>query len=300
MDVVISGASGLIGEALTNDLRQRGHRVIRLVRRAPGTDELAWDPPAGGIDADGLEGIDAVVNLGGAGIGDHRWTDVYKAEIRDSRVRSTTLLAQTLAKLHRRPSVFLSASAVGYYGNRGDEILTETSSGGHGFLSDICQEWEASTGAASEAGIRTVHLRTGIVLSVKGGALAKQLPLFRFGLGGRFGFGRQWQSWIAIDDYVAAISHLLSSTVTGPVNFTAPNPVANAEFTKTLARVMHRPAFLAIPKFGPSLLLGSELAQTLLYDGQRVLPEVLSCDGFTWRYPLLDEALHKLLDASDH
>jgi NAD dependent epimerase/dehydratase family enzyme/uncharacterized protein YndB with AHSA1/START domain len=209
------------------------------------------------------------------------------------------LLATTIAKLQKPPSVFLSGSAMGYYGNRGDEELTETSSAGTGFLSDICTQWEAASAPAAEAGIRTALLRTGIVLSPDGGALAKQLPLFRLGLGGRFGRGRQWQSWIAIDDHVRAMEHLLTTEVSGPVNLTAPNPVTNAEFTATLAHVMHRPALLPIPKFGPSLLLGSELAQSLLYDSSRVLPAALTASSFEWTLPTLDDALHHLLGA-DH
>ncbi|MCU1346419.1 MAG: Epimerase [Acidimicrobiia bacterium] len=299
MDVVISGSSGLIGTALIDRLRSHGHRVVRLVRREAGTDELSWDPAAGGIDAAGLEGVDAVVHLSGAGIADHRWTDAYKGEVLSSRTRSTSLLAATLAKLQRPAKVLLSGSAIGYYGNRSNESLTEASAAGSGFLPDVCRQWEAAAAPAVEAGIRTAFLRTGIVLSADGGALAKQLPLFRYGLGGKFGRGQQWQSWIAMADYVAAIEHLLTADVAGPVNLTAPNPVTNAEFTATLGHVLHRPAVLPIPKFGPSLLLGRELTQALLYDSARVFPNALTDSGFVWSLPLLDDALHSIL-GHDH
>jgi len=299
MDVVISGSSGLIGTALTARLRSQGHRVVRLVRHEAGPDEVSWDPSAGGIDAAGLEGLDAAIHLSGAGIADHRWTDAYKAEILSSRTRTTTLLATTLAKLQRPPKTLLSGSAIGYYGNRGDEELTEAAGPGRGFLSEVCQQWEAATAPAAEAGIRTCLLRTGIVLTPDGGALAKQLPFFRFGLGGRFGGGHQWQSWITLDDHVRAMEHLLTAELSGPVNLTAPNPVTNAEFTATLAHVMHRPALLPIPKFGPGLLLGPELAQSLLYDSARVLPAALRASSFEWTAPTLDEALHGLL-GGDH
>jgi uncharacterized protein (TIGR01777 family) len=295
MDVLISGSSGLIGTALATSLRSHGHRVISLVRREATDEEVSWDPGAGGIDAEGIEGLDAVIHLAGAGIGDHRWTDAYKAEILTSRTRSTALLSSTLAKLQRPPKVFLSGSAIGYYGDRGDEELTESSGAGHGFLSDVCVQWEAAAAPASEAGVRTARLRTGIVLSAEGGALAKQLPLFRFALGGRFGRGKQWQSWIAMDDHVRAVEHLLTAEVAGPVNLTAPNPVTNADFAATLGHVMGRPALLPIPKFGPSLLLGSELAQSLLYDSARVLPAALTASSFEWSTPTLDDALHGIL-----
>ena len=296
MRVVMSGSSGLIGTALVASLRSQGHTVVRLVRRSAGTsDEISWDPAAGTLDAASLDGADAVVNLSGAGIGDRRWSDAYKRELLDSRLHTTDLLARTIAATERRPSVFLSGSAIGWYGPRGDEELTESSTAGSGFLADICEKWEEATGPAEAAGVRTAHLRTGIVLSPSGGALKKQLPLFKLGLGGRFGRGTQWQSWISIDDEVAAIEHLLTADVAGPVNLTAPNPVTNREFTKVLASVLKRPAFVPIPSFGPKLVLGGELADALLFTGQRVLPERLQASGYLFRHPTLEVALRALL-----
>ena len=299
MDVAITGASGLIGKALVAALGRAGHRPIRLVRTpATGTDEIAWDPAKGTIDSDSLDGVDAVVHLAGAGIGDHRWTAAYKATVLDSRVQGTTLIATTLAAMRRPPRALLSGSAVGYYGPRGDEELTEESPAGTGFLADVCAAWEGATKPAEGAGIRVVHLRTGVVLSRAGGALRKQLPLFKWGLGGRMGSGRQWQSWIAIADEVGAIVHLLQHEVAGPVNLTAPNPVTNLGFTKALATALRRPVFLPIPSFGPKLLLGGELAEALLFTGQRVLPSRLQASGFAFRYPALEGALRAELDRS--
>ncbi len=296
MDVVISGSSGLIGSALVGALRAAGHRPVRLVRRpAAGADEIAWDPAAGQIDAASLEGVGAVVHLAGAGIGDRRWTEAYKQQILESRTASTSLLATTVASLGRPPAVFLSGSAIGFYGASATETFTERSPHGSGFLAEVCVAWEAAAAPAVDAGIRTAFLRTGIVLSPAGGALRKQLPLFRLGLGGRFGSGRQWQSWISIDDEVAAIIHLLTSSVHGPVNLTAPNPVTNGEFTKTLGRVLRRPAVLPVPRFAPALLLGGELADNLLFTGQRVLPEVLLADGYAFRHAELEDCLRALL-----
>jgi uncharacterized protein (TIGR01777 family) len=243
-----------------------------------------------------FQGIDAVVHLAGAGIGDKRWTDSYKMEILESRTRGTRLLAETMASLEVKPSVFLSGSAIGIYGVRDDEELTEQSSIGSGFLADVCRDWEAAAAPATQAGIRTVLLRTGIVLSPKGGALKKQLPLFKLGLGGKFGNGKQWQSWISITDEVNAIIHLLTSSVSGPVNLTAPQPVTNSDFTRTLASVVSRPAIVPIPSFGPKLLLGGELANALLFTGQRVVPSVLSNDGFQFAHPTLESALRALLN----
>jgi len=295
--VVISGSSGLIGSALVEHLRAGGHRVTRLVRggAASGTDTAPWDPAAGTLAPSVIDGVDAVVNLSGAGIGDHRWTDAYKRELLDSRTLTTGLLARTIAQVERPPSAFISGSAIGWYGARGDEELDETSTPGDTFLADICVQWEAATAPAEAAGVRTAHIRTGIVLSGRGGALKKQLPLFKLGLGGKFGSGKQWQSWISIDDEIAAITHLLTSTLAGPVNLTAPNPVTNREFTKVLSDVLHRPALLPIPSFGPKLLLGGELAEALLFTGQRVLPAQLEVDGFRFAHPTLGDALQAML-----
>jgi uncharacterized protein len=239
-----------------------------------------------------------VIHLAGAGIADHRWTDEYKRELRESRTTPTRLLAEAIAGLDRRPAVMLSASAIGWYGPRRDESLDEQSAPGSGFLADICRDWEAATAPAVTAGIRVVHLRTGIVLSAKGGALKKQLPLFKLGLGGKFGDGTQWQSWISMPDQVGAISHLLTAEVSGPVNLTAPTPVTNAEFTAALADALHRPAFVPIPSFGPKLLLGGELAESLLFTGQRVLPAALLAAGYRFEHPTLDVALRALLAKS--
>jgi hypothetical protein len=295
MDVAISGSSGLIGTALVTALSDAGHRPVRLVRREPSGDEIRWDPDGGSIDSASLEGVGGVVHLAGAGIGDHRWTDEYKLEILRSRTKSTVLLAGALADLGKPPSVLVSGSAIGFYGDRGDELLDEASAAGTGFLPEVCVAWEAATVAAEQAGIRVAHIRTGIVLSRQGGALKKQLPLFKAGAGGKLGSGRQWQSWISIEDEVGAILHLLAADVRGAANLTAPNPVRNAELAKTLAGVLGRPSFLPIPSFGPKLLLGSELADNLLFAGQRVSPTVLQTAGYEFRHPTLEVALRAVL-----
>ena len=296
MKILITGASGLIGQALTTSLKAAGHTTVAAVRREPRrNDEVQWNPKTGVMSASAFDGVDAVVHLAGAGIGDKRWTDAYKMEILESRTLGTALLANTMASLDKKPQVFLSGSAIGIYGVRDDTELSETATIGTGFLADVCRDWEAAAAPAQAAGIRTVLLRTGIVLSPKGGALKKQLPLFNLGLGGRFGNGKQWQSWISITDEVNAIIHLLSSTVSGPVNLTAPTPVTNAEFTSTLASVVSRPALIPIPSFGPKLLLGGELANALLFTGQRVTPNALLADGFTFTHPTLETALRALL-----
>ena len=298
MRVVISGATGLIGTALTDHLRAEGHQVVRLVRGRPGANDVQWDPAAGVLPDDALDGAQAVINLAGAGIGDHRWTDEYRATLRDSRLRSTTLLAERMAERGTagdNPGVLISASAIGYYGARGDEELDEASAGGDDFLATLCRDWEGATAPAAGAGARVAFLRTGIVLTPKGGALKKMLPLFKFGLGGRFGSGRQWQSWITLADEVAAITHLLTADVEGPVNLTAPSPVTNREFTEVLGSVLHRPTFMTVPRFGPKLLLGGELADALLFTGQRVLPRVLQDGGFQFQHPTLEVGLRAVL-----
>jgi uncharacterized protein (TIGR01777 family) len=295
VDVAISGSSGLIGTALIQALTAAGHRAVRIVRGAATGDAVLWDPQADTIDAGALEGMDAVVHLAGAGIGDHRWTDAYKQELVDSRVRGTTLIATTLAGRQRPPAVLVSASAVGWYGDRGDDTVDERSGPGSGFLAELCQQWEAAADPARAAGIRVVHTRSGIVLSDKGGALKKQLLLFKLGLGGRFGSGQQWQSWIGLDDEVGAILHALTADIAGPVNLTAPNPVRNIEFTKTLGSVLHRPTILPVPSFGPKLLLGPELADVLLFEGQRVMPTVLESSGYAFRHPTLEACLRAIL-----
>jgi uncharacterized protein (TIGR01777 family) len=297
MKILITGASGLIGQALTKQLNASGHTTVAAVRREPRrNDEVQWNPATGEMSPSAFDGVDAVVHLAGAGIGDKRWTDSYKMEILQSRTLGTALLADTMASLATKPSVFLSGSAIGIYGQRDDTELGEDATIGTGFLADVCRDWEAASASASAAGIRTVLLRTGIVLSPKGGALKKQLPLFKLGLGGKFGNGKQWQSWISITDEVNAIIHLLTSNLSGAVNLTAPNAVTNAEFTRVLAGVVSRPAILPIPSFGPKLLLGGELADALLFTGQRVVPNALVADGFQFAHPTLDVALRALLN----
>ena len=295
MNVLVTGSSGLIGTALIKKLSAHGHEVTRLVRRTPRPGEVRWNPDDGSIEKAALGQIDAVVHLAGAGIGDHRWTPEYKQQLIDSRMRGTELVAKTMAELDHKPTVLVSASAIGIYGDRGDEVLDETSTVGTGFLADLCVQWEAATEAAAAAGIRVAHLRTGIVLSEHGGALKKQLPLFKLGLGGRIGSGRPWQSWVSLDDEVGAIMHLLSSQRSGAFNITAPNPVTQGEFVKELGRALHRPTVLPIPTFGPKLLLGGELVDNLLLSGQRVLPRALLDDGYTFEHPTLAAALGALL-----
>jgi uncharacterized protein (TIGR01777 family) len=295
--VAITGSSGMIGSALVTALHDAGHSTVRVVRGRGGAarDAVVWDPKADTIDAAGLEGVDGVVHLAGAGIADHRWTDAYKHELLGSRVLGTGLIARTIASLEQPPTVLVSASGIDWYGDRGDDVVDETAGPGEGFLADLCRQWEAAADPARAAGIRVVHTRSGIVLSPDGGALKKQLPLFKLGLGGRFGSGRQWVSWMAIDDEVAAMMHLLTADVAGPVNLTSPHPVTNAEFTKTLGAVLHRPTVLPIPSLGPKLLVGSELAHVLLYESKRVVPRVLEASGFQFRHPTLDGALRALL-----
>ena len=295
--IAISGASGLIGSALSAALIADGHTVVPLVRRSarPGESAVEWDPSAGTIDAAGLEGIDAVVHLAGAGIGDHRWNDAYKREVLESRTRGTELLATTLAGLDSPPAVMVSGSAIGIYGDTGDSAVDETAPHARDFLASVCTQWEAAAAPAAEAGIRVPLLRTGIVLSPEGGALAKLLPLFKLGAGGRMGSGRQWWSWISLADEVSVIRWLIDNDVTGPVNATAPEPVTNAEMTKTLGTVLHRPTLLPVPSFGPKLLLGSELAQALLFTSQRVVPKVLTDHHFQFAHPTLESALRAML-----
>lgn len=296
MDVVVTGSSGLVGSALVPALWEAGHTVRRLVRRAPsGPDEVRWDPEAGTIDAEGLAGIDAAVHLAGEGIAEKRWTPEQKRRLLESRTKGTRLLAETMAALDPRPSVLLSGSAVGFYGDGGEAELTESSPAGSGFLPDLVQQWEAAARPAVDAGIRTAFLRSGVVLSADGGAMAKTLPLFKLGLGGPIGDGKQWWPWIAIDDEVGAIVHLLTTDVSGPVNLTAPQPVRFKEYAKAQGRALHRPAFLPVPRLGPKLLLGSELADALLGDSQRVLPTRLLESGYEFRQPDIASAMDVLL-----
>ncbi|HTZ07565.1 MAG TPA: TIGR01777 family oxidoreductase [Acidimicrobiales bacterium] len=297
MRVIVTGSTGLIGRSLTGALRARGDEVVGLVRRAPqGAGEARWDPAAGQLDPALLEGADGVVHLAGAGIGDRRWTAGRRREIVASRVDSTALVARTLARLERPPEVLVSASAVGWYGDRGDEELTEESGAGTGFLAEVCQAWEEATGEAAAAGRRVVRLRSGVVLSASGGALRRQLPLFRLGLGGRLGDGRQWLSWIAVDDEVGIILHALEDrSLAGAVNATAPAPVTNREFTAALGAVLHRPTVAAVPRAALRLALGPELAAEMVLASQRVLPSRVVAAGYRFRHATVDAALRAVL-----
>ena len=296
MKVAVTGSNGLIGSALVPALRAAGHEVVRLVRRPPVTrDEVRWDPADGTIDTAGLRGIDAAVNLAGEGIGEHRWTDEQKRRIRESRTKGTSLLASTMGALDPKPAVLLSGSAVGIYGDGGERELTEASSPGEGFLADVVVDWEAAAEPARAAGIRTVFLRTGVVLSPRGGAMKKVLPLFKLGLGGPIGSGTQWLPWIAIDDEVGAIVHLLTADIDGPVNLVAPEPARYRDYAKALGRALHRPAVLPTPMLGPRLLLGRELADALLGDSQRVVPTQLIQSGYRFQHTGVDEAVRSLL-----
>jgi uncharacterized protein (TIGR01777 family) len=298
VDVAVTGSHGLVGSALVAALLRAGHRAVRVVRATPaGGDELGWDPRAGVIDAAGLEGIDAVVHLAGAGIGDKRWTPGRKQLILESRTRGTDLLARTLATLDHKPAVLISASGVDYYGPHGDETLTEQSPRGTGFLAEVCARWEGATKPAEHAGIRVARIRTGPVLAADGGLLGRLLLPFRMGLGGRVGTGEQYFSWIALDDHVGAILHLLTLDGTaGAYNHTAPSPVTNREFTETLGRVLHRPTKIPTPLLPLRLRYGSELVDELLLAGQRVLPKRLEGDGYRFAHPTLQGALRAALD----
>jgi uncharacterized protein (TIGR01777 family) len=296
MDVVVSGSHGLIGRALVEALAGAGHRPIRLVRGASTeADTVRWDPAGGTIDARALDGVDAVVHLAGEGIAEKRWTAEQKRKILESRTRGTSLLAETLAGLANPPRVLVSASAIGYYGERGDDVLTEDEPPAATFIGEVVTAWEAAAAPAAAAGIRVAHPRTGIVLSTKGGALAESLPIFKLGIGGRFGSGRQYWSWISLHDEVRGLLWLLDHEVSGPVNFTAPEPVTNAVFAKALGKALHRPAVFPIPKLGPAIKLGRELAQELLYTSSRVVPAELLASGFTFDHPDIDTALHAVL-----
>lgn len=295
MKIAVTGASGLVGAALVPALEAAGHEIVRLVRRRPAsTGELEWDPQAGTIDAAGLAGTDGAVHLSGATIG-RRWTKARKAEILDSRVKSTRLLAETLASLDPHPSALVCAGGIGIYGDRGDEILTEESELGSGFLSDVGRAWESACDPARTAGIRVVNLRAGIVLSREGGALPRMLTPFKLGLGGRVGSGKQWWSWVALDDVVAAIRFALEGDIAGPVNLVSPNPVTNLQFTKALGKAVGRPTVFPFPAFAAKAVFG-EMAEEALLTGQRALPARLIDAGFAFEYPEIDSALARALD----
>ncbi|MBI4464659.1 MAG: TIGR01777 family protein [Acidobacteria bacterium] len=296
MNIVVTGSRGLIGTALIASLADAGHRITRLVRSQPQTQsgEAHWDPEKGLLDASALEGQDAVVHLAGENIAE-RWTPDKKARIRDSRVNGTRLLCHALAHLQKSPSVLVSASAVGYYGDRGEQWLTEDKPPGSGFLAELCREWEAATEAAAQAGVRVVRLRIGVVLSVAGGALAKMLPPFRMGLGGKIGSGRQYMSWIALDDLVSIILHTLATPhLAGSVNAVAPNPATNQEFTKTLGKVLGRPTLFPAPAWAMRLAFG-QMGEEVLLASTRVEPARLKASGYRFLFPELEGALHHVL-----
>ncbi|GAA4185702.1 TIGR01777 family oxidoreductase [Streptosporangium oxazolinicum] len=298
MTIIVTGSSGLLGSALVRALRDDGARVVRLVRRVPeGDDEAFWNPAKGVVEQAALEGAEAVVHLAGAGIGDRRWSDDYKREVVRSRVEGTRTLAGALADLESKPAVLLSGSAIGFYGDTGEVAVDETAPAGAGFLArEVVVPWEAETAPAEEAGIRVARLRTGLVLSGRGGMLSRILPIFKAGLGAPLGSGRQYWSWISIDDWVLAVRHILKNPeISGPVNLTAPEPVTNAEFTKALGAALHRPTMpLAVPGFVLRTALG-EFAEEGVLTGQRVIPRRLLDSGHAFRHTRLNEALTAVL-----
>ena len=289
--IAVTGASGLIGTALVGYLKSQGHTVQRLVRRAAvSSEEITWDPIAGTVDMDALAGVDAVIHLAGAGVSDKRWTKKYKSEILNSRLLGTTTIAKAVAIV--KPQVFISASAIGWYGESGNRAVVESDRVGDDFLAAVCHEWESAADLAGD--VRTVKLRTGLVLDPTGGALGKMLPLFRFGLGGKLSNGKQWWSWITLHDQIRAIAFLLENKISGPVNLTSPNPVTNSEFTAGLARAMHRPALFPVPAFALKIVLGGFSAEVL--GSKKVMPQVLTEAGFAFDYPHISSALEKLVD----
>jgi uncharacterized protein (TIGR01777 family) len=289
--IAVTGASGLIGTALVGYLKSQGHTVQRLVRRsAVSSEEITWDPIAGAVDMEALAGVDAVIHLAGAGVSDKRWTKKYKSEILNSRLLGTTTIAKAVAIV--KPQVFISASAIGWYGESGNRAVVESDRVGDDFLAAVCREWESAADLAGE--VRTVKLRTGLVLDPTGGALGKMLPLFRFGLGGKLSNGKQWWSWITLHDQIRAIAFLLENKVSGPVNLTSPNPVTNSEFTAGLARALHRPALFPVPGFALKIVLGGFSAEVL--GSKKVMPQALTEAGFTFDYPHISSALEKLVD----
>ena len=288
--IAVTGASGLIGTALVGHLKSEGHTVQRFVRRpvvAP--DEIQWDPTTGFVDLAPLEGVDAVIHLAGAGVGDKRWSAKYRATILNSRLLGTTAIAQAVAKV--QPQVFISASAIGWYGETGNRAVVESDRAGDDFLAAVCREWEAAADIATD--IRVVKIRTGLVLDPTGGALGRMLPLFRLGLGGKLGNGKQWWSWITLHDQIRAIAFLLENKVSGPVNLISPNPVTNQEFTSALARAMHRPALFPAPAISLKIALGGFSSEIL--GSKKVMPKALTDAGFTWDYPHITNALTALI-----
>ncbi|MFI8179626.1 TIGR01777 family oxidoreductase [Actinacidiphila glaucinigra] len=300
MRIAITGSSGLIGSALVRSLRSDRHEVVRLVRREPsGPDEVRWDPQGGTVDTTRLAGVEAVVHLAGAGVGDHRWTDDYKRTIRDSRVRGTDTLARALASLGTPPRVLVSGSGITAYGDTGDRRVDESSPLGTGFLPSVCRDWEAAADPAREAGVRTAFARTGLVVSGRGGAWGRLFPLFKAGLGGRLGDGRQYWSFISLHDHVAALRHIIGTeSVSGPVNLCAPEPLTNAEVTRAMGRVLRRPTVFAVP--GPVLRAAVGEFATEILGSTRAVPRVLLDSGFTYTHPGIDEAIRAALAEERH
>ncbi|HKW89135.1 MAG TPA: TIGR01777 family oxidoreductase [Candidatus Acidoferrales bacterium] len=301
MKILVSGSSGFVGTALCASLRREGHTLGRLTRSGSITasgyadEAIRWEPPTGSLDLAAMEAADAVVHLAGASIASGRWTQAKKELLRASRIDSTRHLVGGIAKLKHKPRVFICASAIGYYGDRGHEILTESSAPGNDFLSRLCVEWEAAASEAERIGIRVVMLRFGIILDAHGGALPRILLPFRFGAGGRLGSGKQWMSWIALEDVVAIIHHAIGNdSLRGPMDTVSPNPITNIEFTKIVAKVLHRPALFPAPRFALRLALG-EMADALLFSSQRVIPEKLAELRYSFRHPDLQEALRSIL-----
>jgi uncharacterized protein (TIGR01777 family) len=295
MRIVIAGASGLVGRALVERLRAGGHEVVRLVRReSRGRDEIAWDPASGALGAGKLEGVGGMINLSGETLAGGRWTAQRRERILNSRIHATRTLVDAMQRMQQKPSVFLSASAAGYYGNRGEEVLTETSGSGVGFLADVCCDWESQALRAAQCGVRVGLLRFGLIVAGEGGALAKMLPLFRLGLGGRMGSGQQWTSWIAIDDVVGGICHAIEDErCAGPMNFVAPAAVTNAEFARSLGKVLKRPAWLPAPAWALRIAFGRGLADEALLSSLRVAPRRLAEVGYAFAHPTLESALEK-------
>jgi hypothetical protein len=297
MKILVTGSTGLVGSALLPFLKSQGHEVFRLVRSQAkaGPSEIYWDPEQGIDDTARLEGLDGVVHLAGENISEGRWTEEKKARIRDSRVRGTRSLSEALARLAQPPRVLISASAIGYYGNRGEEIMREESAPGSDFLARVCREWEAATEPAAQKGIRVVMLRFGVIFSGKGGALAKMLTPFKLGVGGKLGSGRQYMSWITLDDVIGVINHaLVNENLRGPVNVVAPNAVTNYDFTKTLGRVLSRPTLFPVPAFAIRLAFG-EMGDAALLSSTRVEPARLKESGYTFQHPELESALRQML-----
>jgi uncharacterized protein (TIGR01777 family) len=289
--IAVTGSSGLIGTSLIGHLKSEGHTVQRLVRRkAVAGDEVQWDPAKGFVDLEPLRGVDAVIHLAGVGVGDKRWTKKYRAEILNSRLLGTTAIATAVNEL--KPATFISSSAIGWYGETGNRAVIETDRSGDDFLAAVCREWEGAADIAHD--VRTVKIRTGLVLDPTGGALGRMLPLFKLGLGGRLGAGTQWWSWITLHDHIRAICHLLESKLSGPVNLVSPSPVTNQEFTAALARAMHRPAIFPAPAFALKIALGGFATEIL--GSKKIVPQALMDDGFVFDYPNIVNALSALID----